>query len=258
MFRWPPIAGLLLPCRPSAIRWLVVAVIVGIAIQCLALWPGSHISVEISERLPSVAYLDASASVVFICLMTRVFASCAHAIPDVVFSRMAHAMSSRSFQAALISETAAASNFSRLHMGRSGDCCLTTVAHKFPHASPSSRFAAYSHEPTEPKARDVLGNPSAKSTRSTATGLVIPRPQSCTPDGYSRAAGTFTYPISAAMSASVGIDFQDFQATEVPISQINSLGLHIGILLQIDRIWRKQTPERCERMARVMRTGIWE
>ena len=83
--------GLLFHCRPLAVAWFVVAVIVD-AVQCelcsladLSRWPAPHIGNKILEFEPSLANFYSACTVTLICSIAWIQATAFHANPRSIF-----------------------------------------------------------------------------------------------------------------------------------------------------------------------------
>ena len=79
------IPGLFFCCRPTAIFWAIIAIIVNTIKAMRRAWALTHISKKALKIKPSVTDGDSSAAVIFIVDSIRVKASAFHSSPDTIF-----------------------------------------------------------------------------------------------------------------------------------------------------------------------------
>ena len=114
----PTIISLLLRCRPFAVFWLVIAVVI-YSIQCLSFGPLAHISDKVLDRIkPSVTDCYAPAPVSVIPCVFRVKAATAHCDPALILPSPAKTMRSPSSTHSLLSQAAAGSDVSGLEIAK--------------------------------------------------------------------------------------------------------------------------------------------
>lgn len=83
----PAVFSLNGPCGPSAVRGLVIPVVVD-AVQCQPFWPTAHVSEKMLKRIaPPIANSNSSSAIVAIVLVCAVVAASIHGSPSDVFGR---------------------------------------------------------------------------------------------------------------------------------------------------------------------------
>ncbi len=145
----PTILSLLFISRPSAIAWLIIAIIIDSLKRHPRIWLCAHIIYEVLKRLPpAVANHYASTLIVLVLLMFWIQTARLHAIPGIVFSRSSTAMCNilRSSHACL--NASATFGMPADQVGSSYHCYLPALAQGLPESSPISSFRQfYDSEP---------------------------------------------------------------------------------------------------------------
>jgi len=77
------IEPLLKVCRPSAIRWRIISIVVD-PLKSEAVWPLSHIRNEVAEIIPAVANFDSSTTIPIPSSLVVIGTSVSHRLPDTI------------------------------------------------------------------------------------------------------------------------------------------------------------------------------
>lgn len=131
------VSRLFCPCGPSAVASFVWAIVVNSVQRVLGRRTQAHVSKERAERcVPLLADSDPACSIETICCRAGIVAPLLHPSPNVMFWRLAHAVSAS--VSALASTTLAVSinQFSSID----GSCCATDAPAKPPSCLPREFF----------------------------------------------------------------------------------------------------------------------
>ena len=89
------VLGLFARCRPSAVTWVIWAVVINSIKRKAFSWPIAHVCVKALKVFPSLANGDAAATISGIGKVSCIKTTSNHSSPDIVDAGLAHSMSAR-------------------------------------------------------------------------------------------------------------------------------------------------------------------
>lgn len=216
----PSIRRLLVMCRPSAIAWLVVAVVVD-SVNRVAWGPSSHISEEVFELLPSLAHFDAASAVILVFMVFHILATRNHSQPNVVLRGARHSVDREASKGSLGTQTSAASTLPHDYMIAPCLCGVAAITGKQPVLV---SCALDRNKSAEALTGDVLQNTAAPTRGAAAAASAVSSPKSRAFHNHDGPAVAFAFPIGASVSASVKTEHSE--RTEFLVRDVYSCGLH--------------------------------